>query len=330
MARRILWLLAPVAILAAVVLRTSELSTLREVFVSAAPPALLAAAVLAAAFTVNQGALYRGVFRIFATEIALGDAVLLSLVMAFASLALPAGTASGIAFFVTAARDRGIAASRALLTGLAYYLFDYAALTPVLLLGLMVLHLHHDLGPASLAAVGFFYIVALTVAALVAWGLIQPQFVASRIARANAWLRRRLRWTRRLLPQRSSAFGDEIQEILTQVRAQPLRAIPPLLHAAILQVISIALLAVVFAALDYRLAPAVLIAGYAVGAVFMVVSITPSGAGVVEAGMTLTLTSLGVPLEVAAAGTILYRLYTFWLPMVAGFLTLRLLRPAQI
>jgi uncharacterized protein (TIRG00374 family) len=330
MARRVILLLAPVALFAAIVLRTAELSSLRAVFSSAAVPALLAAAVLAAAFAVNQGALYQGVFRMFATEIPLSDAVRLSLVMAFASLALPAGTASGIAVFVSAARDRGIASSRALLAGLAYYLFDYAALTPVLCVGLAVLRLHHDLGTVSLVAVGLFYVVALGVAGLVVWGLVQPQLVAARIARAHAWMRRRLRWTRRLLPQRSAAFGEEIEEILRRVRTRPDRAWPPLAHAIVLQVIAIALLQVVFAGLGHGLPAAALIAGYAVGAVLMVVSVTPSGVGVVEAGMTVILTSLGVPLEVAAAGTILYRLYTFWLPMIAGFLALRLLRPVHI
>ena len=75
-----MWLFGPDAIFAAVVLRTAELSSLRGVFSSAAPAGLLAAAILAAAFTVNQGALYRGVFRVFGTEMALGDAVVLSLV----------------------------------------------------------------------------------------------------------------------------------------------------------------------------------------------------------------------------------------------------------
>jgi hypothetical protein len=70
-----LWLFGPTAIFAAVVLRTAELSSLRGVFSSAAPAGLLAAA-----FTVNQSALYRGVFRVFGTEMALGDAVVLSLV----------------------------------------------------------------------------------------------------------------------------------------------------------------------------------------------------------------------------------------------------------
>lgn len=72
--------------------------------------------------------------------------------------------------------------------------------------------------------------------------------------------------------------------------------------------------------------PGPLVAGYAVGNLFMAISITPSGVGVVESAMTLTLAAFGVPLEIAAAGTILFRLFTFWVPMVAGFFTWRTVR----
>lgn len=92
------------------------------------------------------------------------------------------------------------------------------------------------------------------------------------------------------------------------------------------QALGVALLWVVFVALDYRIAPGPLVAGYAVGNLFMAISITPSGVGVVESAMTLTLAAFGVPLEIAAAGTILFRLFTFWVPMVAGFFTWRTVR----
>ena len=329
--RRILWLVAPPALFLAVLLRIADLSALRAVLISTAPRWLLAAAFLAGAFAVNQGALYQGVFAVLGEEIVLSHAVSLSLVMAFGSLALPAGTASGIAYFVSAARERGIASSRALLAAFAYYVFEYAALLPVLLIGMAVLHLHHDLAPASLGALTLFYVIALGAAGLMVWEVIRPETVAHRLTVAAAWLRRTLRGMDGLLRAPAVArFAGEIQAVLILARRHPARAVRPLLHAALLQAIALGLLDAVFAALDYRLAPAVLVAGYAVGTMFMLVSITPSGVGIVEGAMTVTFTSLGVPLETAASATVLFRLYTFWLPMLAGFLTLRLVRPAQV
>jgi uncharacterized protein (TIRG00374 family) len=327
---RILWVAAPPALFFAVLFRIADLGALRTALIPAAPQWLLAATLLTGAFAVNQGALYKGVFAVLGEDVKLGQAVSLSLVMAFGSLALPGGTATGIAYFVSTANERGIGSSRALLASLAYYLFEYGALLPVLLIGMAVLRLRHDLAPAALGALALFYATALGAAGLVVWGFIRPGTVARNLTASAAWLRRTAGWTRRfLMAPAVERFAGEIQEILVLARAESNRALRPLLHAALLQVIALALLDAVFVALGVRLAPAVLVAGYAVGTIFMLVSITPSGAGIVEGAMTVTYASLGVPLEVAASAVVLFRLYTFWLPMIAGFLTVRWMRPAR-
>lgn len=339
--RRMLWLLAPPGLFVAIILQLTELSTLRNVLAGAAPRWLLAAGMLAGAFFATQGALYQGVFAVMGEGVPLGRAVSLSLIMAFASLALPAGTISGIVYFVSAARERGIASSRALLTALGYYLFEYGGLLPVLLVGTAVLG-RRNLAPETLPALTGFFAIALVITGLMVWGVARPEETVRRLTGTITWLRRRIgrlgtmlraapgRLDRRLpaAPQIAWFLG-EIQTILTLARRQPRLAARPLVHAALLQLIALGLLGAVFAALGYRPAPAVLVAAYSVGTVFMLVSVTPAGAGIVEGAMTITFTSLGVPLEIAAAAVVLFRLYTFWLPMLAGFLTLRWVHPAQ-
>jgi uncharacterized protein (TIRG00374 family) len=77
----------------------------------------------------------------------------------------------------------------------------------------------------------------------------------------------------------------------------------------------------------------VLIAGYAVGMLFWVVSITPEGIGVVEGAMTLVYASLGVPRHKAAAVALAFRGLTFYLPILLAipFLPrIRLLRENSV
>ena len=62
-----------------------------------------------------------------------------------------------------------------------------------------------------------------------------------------------------------------------------------------------------------------LVAGYAVGDLFRIVSITPQGIGFVEGMMTLTFTSLSIPGEVAATVALVFRGLTFWLPLLLRF-----------
>ncbi len=67
-----------------------------------------------------------------------------------------------------------------------------------------------------------------------------------------------------------------------------------------------------------------LVAGYAVGILFGIVSPTPMG--VVEGAMTLVFSSLGISGSVATAVVLAFRGMTFWLPMAIGFVLLRRLR----
>jgi hypothetical protein len=50
------------------------------------------------------------------------------------------------------------------------------------------------------------------------------------------------------------------------------------------------------------------------------IPITPGGLGFVEAGLTSTLTLAGVPAGEAALATLVYRLASYWLPILAGLL----------
>lgn len=329
--RRILWILAPVLLFLVIISRTAELSTLIRVFAGALPLWLLLALLLQVAFTLNQGALYQAVFRLLDAFVPLRTAVHLALVMAFASLASPAGTAAGVVYFVAAASERGLPVSRAFWASLTYYLFDYSAFLIVLVAGLLVLVFHHDLHASQVIAVGLLFAAVLAGAAVVLRAVLHPARVRSLLAgpaRVVDRLGERLFRRPLLGADRVDRWAGELQEVLTIARQRPDRAGRPLVLALVSQGISLATLAAAFWAIGYRIHPGVLVAGYAVGALFMIVSITPSGVGVVEGVMTVTFSSLFVPLETAVAATLLFRLFTFWLPILAGFLALRFLPPA--
>lgn len=292
----------------------------------ASPLWLLGALALQAAFAVNQGGFYQALFRLLDAGTSLQTAVRLALVMAFGSLASPAGTATGIAFFVAAAADVGIPTSRAFWVSLAYYLFDYSSTIVVLAVGLLVLFFHHDLQVSHLIVVAVFYAAVLAAVGVVVVILAKPHLVRSvlaPLARVGHRLIRRARRQPEDDGDRAAAWAAELEEVIVAVRRRPGQAIRPLLHAFSLEGLNLATLAAAFWAVGYPIHPGVLVAGYAIGVLFMIVSITPSGVGVVEGAMTVTFTSLLVPLESAVAATLLFRLFTFWLPMAAGFISMR-------
>lgn len=66
-----------------------------------------------------------------------------------------------------------------------------------------------------------------------------------------------------------------------------------------------------------------LIAGFSIAYLFVIISPTPAGIGIVEGLLTFALTSLAVPIEAAAVITLSFTGYTFWLPFLFGMISFR-------
>ena len=167
---RILWWAAPILLAVGIASRAADLREIAASLVGVKPGWVAAALVLGVLFTLNQGALYRAIFRLFDVRISLRESVRLALVMAFGSLA-PAGTVAGIAYFVSTAREHGIPGPRAILTSLAFYLFDYGALLPVVAAGVTVLLTHHGAEVRLVTAGGIVLLITAAVGGALLWGL---------------------------------------------------------------------------------------------------------------------------------------------------------------
>ncbi|KAA1423803.1 flippase-like domain-containing protein [Mumia zhuanghuii] len=64
--------------------------------------------------------------------------------------------------------------------------------------------------------------------------------------------------------------------------------------------------------------PSEVLLAYVVAQAFAIIPITPGGVGFVDAGLTALLVVIGVPADTAVIGTLLYRLFSFWLPIPIG------------
>jgi hypothetical protein len=72
--------------------------------------------------------------------------------------------------------------------------------------------------------------------------------------------------------------------------------------------------------------PSLVVLAYVAAEVLTQVPFTPGGLGFVEAGLVGTLTLAGVPGADAIAATLLYRLFSYWLPIPLGGLAYVLFR----
>ncbi|TJX13458.1 flippase-like domain-containing protein [Tissierella creatinini] len=88
---------------------------------------------------------------------------------------------------------------------------------------------------------------------------------------------------------------------------------------------------ILFIAADYHINPLILIAGYGItfligrGAFFI-----PGGAGVIEGGMVGIYSNLGLPGNVCVVAVLGYRLLSFWIPSLLGFISMIYLKKIYI
>jgi uncharacterized protein (TIRG00374 family) len=82
-------------------------------------------------------------------------------------------------------------------------------------------------------------------------------------------------------------------------------------------------LAACFLAFQVPFSIETIIGGFAISYLFLIVSPTPSGIGIVEGIMPLALTSLRVPWSEAVVITLAYRAVTFWFPLAVGAWAIR-------
>jgi hypothetical protein len=76
----------------------------------------------------------------------------------------------------------------------------------------------------------------------------------------------------------------------------------------------------IFIAAGQLINPVVLIAGYSMAFLLGVSAFfIPGGVGVVESGLVAVYASLGVPVSVSIVAILSYRLLSFWLPLIIGF-----------
>jgi uncharacterized protein (TIRG00374 family) len=219
--------------------------------------------------------------------------------------------------------------TEAVLVNVMYFVLDYAAFLTVLGMGLLYLSLFHDLKPYEWAA-------ALILAAIVTLSVLLLLLAALNPKPVCAWIRQTgVRvlggWSRlRRVPAPSgesiAAFAANLQGSIELLRRERRRLWPSLLHACGVPSIQLLMLALLFLAFRSPVGFGVLVAGYAIGTLLVIIAITPSGLGPVEGMMILIYSSLGVEPETAALVTLLYRGFSFWFPLVAGFFALRRLK----
>ena len=299
----------------------AELKSIGETFQRGDLRYLTLALILQLFWIINTGASYKAVYNALGITEDLSALARISLASLFINVIAPSAGIGGMAVLVSEARRKGYSSARATIAGVLYVLFEYAGFLVVLGLGLVVLIRRNHLGLPELIASGILFAIALTLGFLLMLGMRSTEELGNTLAWIARQVNRILRPILRrpyLSEQRAHEFAADATDGLAEIRGRPENLLLPMALALSSKALLVAIFFLVFLAFKVPFSPGTLIAGFSIGYLFTIVSPTPAGVGVVEGILTLTLTSLAVPLNDAAVITLAYRGISFWAPLFLG------------
>jgi phosphatidylglycerol lysyltransferase len=323
--RWLLWLLI-IAFMWVVITRFTEIENLAETLAQGRWQWVLTAALLQVLYYIVYAALYQAAFSTVEVESRVSELLPVTLGSVFVNVVTPSGGASTAALFIDDAVRRGQSAARAAAGTVLVLVADFSAFTLVLVVGLAYLFLQHNLEVYEIIGTIVLLLFIGSLTSVLLLGLWQPD----RLRRLLNWLQRTVNrlagWLRRP-PFLAEDWADknalEFTEAAIAITVHPGRLGRTLGVALAAHMVDLASLYVLFHAFHQSIKFGPLVAGYAVGILFLIISPIPMGIGVVEGMMVLTYTSLGVPSSQATVITLAFRGLTFWLPFFIGFLLLR-------
>ncbi len=326
--RWVLWLLI-ILVLWLVVRSLSELKALAATLSGGQWQWILAALVLQLGYYALYGLLYQAAFHAVAVERRLRDLLVLFFAALFVDVAAPSGGASAAALYFDEAAKSGHSPARTAAGVLLARLADFSTFMVVLFIGLMYLSLQDALQAYEVISAAVLVAIIGAMAGVLVLGGVNPVLlrrILVRVQRVGDHLAARVRLRKRLGADWAERHAAEFTEAALAISAHPRHWVSLAVTASGIYVTHVACLYVLFRAFQVRIDFGPLLAGYGVGMLMWVVSITPHGVGVVEGVMSLLYASLGVPAQAATVVVLAFRGLTFWLPLALGFVMMRRLR----
>lgn len=291
---------------------------------------VLAAALIQACYYLAQAALYKAAFATVGISSRLFGLVPVVLGSLFVNVVAPAGGTAGMALFVDDAAQNNQSAAKAAAGTVLAIASMYLTLTLMLLSGLIYLSFNGSVSLIQFIAALLLTAITAAVVGLLFLGYRQPnllRLVFHRLQQVANRLSDRIIKRPFLQSSWANQTSFEFTEAATAMRSRPYHLLLTVGLATVSHSINILTLYALFRAFRYDDVTGMgLMAGYAVGQLFVVVAPTPQGVGFVENIMPNVFISLGVPSAVATIAVLAYRGLTFWLPLLIGFFLLRRLK----
>ena len=282
---------------------------------------LLLALLIQSGWFFASGLTYLSLYRLFRMNGTIYKLSMLSAASNFLSTVAPSAGVGGIVVFFTDASRNGQSPGKIAVISVLYIFLDYFAFLFALTLGLIVLFRRNDLDPSEIAASAVIFVIAMVLGSLLYLGARSGDAFGN----ALAWMARLVNRVLKpflhhdyLSEARAQEFAHEMSADLRSLSERPRSLIMPILLAFANKALMMCILAVSFMAFNVPFSIEMIIGGFAISYLFLLVSPTPSGIGIVEGILPLALNSLNIEWSQAVVITLAYRAVTFWFPLGVG------------
>jgi hypothetical protein len=289
---------------------------------------LLLAVLIQFAWFLVSGLILQSLYHVLGLDDTIYRLSLLSAAVTFINIVAPSIGMGGMAFFISHAGRNGQSVGKVTVVNMLYLFLDYMAFLVVLTLGLIVLSRRNDLDPTEIAASGVMFAIAAGFGFLLYLGSRSADALGNALAKmarlvnrvANPFIHRAY-----LSEARAHEFAHEMAEDLRLLPERFHNLFLPLVYSFAGKALLMGVLVSCFLAFKVPFSAGTIIGGFAIAYLFLIVTPTPAGVGIIEGVMPLALSSLRVPWSEAVVITLAYRGVTFWLPLGFGAVALRLL-----
>ncbi len=307
--------------IAVVAISFSELETIMLTLKKAHLTFFILAIIVQLVWFITTARMYQSIFHLLGVHESTLTLSRIATAANFINVVAPTAGVGGIALFASEARRRGHPAGKVTVAAALFLLLDQAAFLCVLALGLIVLARRNDLDAGSISASLFLLGIAMSYAFVLYLGYRSEEKLGNLLAKIARGINRIVKFFRKqeyLSEIRAHEFAHEVSEGFSGITEKPSSLIRPVLWGILDKVLLMFILMCAFLSFEVPFTAGTIIAGFSIAYLFLIVSPTPSGIGIVEGLMPIALTSLGVDWSQAVVITLTYRTVTFWVPFGIG------------
>lgn len=307
--------------IAVVALSFSELETITRTLQKAHLGYFALAILIQVFWFFTTGRMYQSVYHLLGLDESITNLSRIAAAANFINIVAPTAGMGGVALFAAEARRRGHPAGKATVAAALFLSLDHAAFLFVLSLGLLVLVRRNDLNAGDLSATLFMIGIAVSYAFILYLGYRSEEKLGNLLAKLARGINRVVKIFYKegyLSETRAHEFAHEVAEGFSGLTERPSSLVKPVLWGILDKTLLMLILTCAFLSFEVPFSVGTIVAGFSIAYLFLIVSPTPSGIGIVEGLMPLALKSLNVDWSQAVVITLTYRTVTFWVPFGIG------------